>query len=84
MDLSQRVPQTNGKLFFQITNFWPKTKKYSKEWRGVNIDQITMCYISMDSSQRLLQTTERLFKFQLSFQNFGQKPSIFKRIARRE
>ena len=39
-------------FFFQILNlflnFWPKSKTFSKEYRGVNIDQIAMYYISMD------------------------------------
>ena len=30
MDLSQRALQTNRKLFFQISNFWPKTELLSK------------------------------------------------------
>ena len=54
---------------FQISNsfsnIWPKTLIFSKEYRGVNIDQIAMCYISMDSSQRALQTNEKFF-FQIS------------------
>ena len=33
--------------FFQIPNFWPKTEKVSKEKRGVIIDQIAMCCISI-------------------------------------
>ena len=28
----------------------------------MNIDQIAMCYISMDSSQQALQTNEKLFQ----------------------
>ena len=71
MDLHQRVLHTNGKLFsnfklvFEILakniKFLPKIKKYSKELQGMNIDQIATCYISMDSSQRALQTNEKLF-----------------------
>ena len=41
MDLSQQALQTNRKL---ISNFGQK-QIFSKEWRGVNIDQISMCYI---------------------------------------
>ena len=46
-------------FFFQISNsfsnYWLKTEKYSREYRGVNIDQIPICYISIDSSQQALQ-----------------------------
>ena len=42
-------------------NFWPETKFFLIEKRGVNIDQIEMCYIKMDLSQRALQTNEKLF-----------------------
>ena len=42
----------------------------------MNIDQIAMCYLSMDSSQRAIQSNKKnfFFKFQISFQNFDQKP----------
>ena len=57
------------KRFFQISNslskFRPKTEKYSNEYRGVNIDQIAMCYISMDLSRQALQTNGKFFS------NFG-------------
>ena len=44
-----------------IFEFWPKTENYSNEQQGLNIDQITVCYISMDSFQRALQTNGKLF-----------------------
>ena len=44
-----------------------ENRKYSNEWRGVIIDQITMCYISMDSSRRALQTNGKLFIISESF-----------------
>ena len=38
------------------------------------MDEIAMCYISMDSSQRALQTNENIFfKFQINFRNFSRK-----------
>ena len=41
----------------------------------MNIDQIAMCYILMGSSQRALQTSEKLFlNFKLVFQIIGRKP----------
>ena len=47
----------------------------------MNIDQIAMFYISMDSSQQALQTYGRLFfKFQISLQNFGWKPKNIQKI----
>ena len=59
----------------QFSKFWLKTEKYPKKWRGVNIGQISMCYISMDLSQRALQTNwDLFFKFQISSRNFGRKP----------
>ena len=84
MDLSQRALQTNGKLFFQIsnsfTNFWLKTEIFSKEYQGVNIDQIAMCCISMDSSQQALQTNGKLFSnFELVFEFFSRKPKFFQK-----
>ena len=49
--------------------------------RGVNINQIAIFYVSMDSYERTLQTNEKLFqilnwflKFRLKTKNFGQKP----------
>ena len=38
------------------------------------MDQIAMCYISMDSSQRAPQTDGSFFKFQFRFQIIAQKP----------
>ena len=38
------------------------------------MDQIAICYISMDSSQRALQTDGSFFKFQFRFQIIAQKP----------
>ena len=61
MDSSQRALQTNGKLFFFISNlflnYFPKTEKYSNKKRDVNIDQSAIYYISMDSILQALQTT---------------------------
>ena len=65
MDLSQRALQTNGKLFpnFEsVFEFSAENRKFSKEWRGVNINQIAMCHISMYSSQRALQINEKVFR----------------------
>ena len=63
MDWSQRALQTNGKLFLYfklVFELLPKTEIYSNEYRGVNIDQSAMCYISMDSSRQALQTNGKL------------------------
>ena len=55
MDLSQRALQTNEKLFSNLfLKFWPKTEKHSNEWRGVNIDQSAMYYISINSTRQAL------------------------------
>ena len=62
-DSSQRVLQTNEKIFFQISylilKFWLKAdnfhRKIFKRKRCMNINQIAMCYVSMDSAQRALQ-----------------------------
>ena len=89
MDSSERAQETNGKLFsnfvfvFEILaenrKFSPKTEKYSKEQRGVNIDQIAMFYILMDWSQRALQTNEKLYQnFKLVFEILAKKRKIFK------
>ena len=64
MNSPQRALETDGKFFFQIlnsfSNYWPKSKKYSNEYRGVNIDQSAMHYISMDSSRQALQIKGKL------------------------
>ena len=40
----------------------------------MNINQIAMCYISMESSQRALQTNENLFSnFKLVFKILAKK-----------
>ena len=69
----------NGKLFsnFKLifSNFWLKTEIFSKEKRVVNIDQIAMCYISMDSSRQALQTYESFF-FQI-FESFFELTTLF-------
>ena len=57
MDLPQQVIQTNGKLFSNfefVFKFLAENRNFSKEYRGVNIDFIAMCYTSTDSSQRAL------------------------------
>ena len=58
-----------------FSNFWPKTEFFfSKELSGVNIDQIAMCHISMDSSRQALQNNgKRFFIFQFRFQIIGRK-----------
>ena len=58
MDSSQQALQTNGNLllnsnFFQISG--RKPKKYSNEYRGMNIYQSAMCYVSIDSFRQALQ-----------------------------
>ena len=54
------------KFFFSnfnfFSNYWPKSKKYSN---SVNIDQIAMCYISMDLTRQTLQNNGKLVS------NFG-------------
>ena len=57
----------------------------------MNIGQIAMCYISINSSQRALQNIEKLFsKFKLAFEFwlksdfFAEKRKIFKGMARRD
>ena len=57
---SQRALQDNGEsfffqMFFSNFEFFAQNKFFS------NIDQIAMCYISMDSYQRPLQTNGKLF-----------------------
>ena len=60
MDSNQRAALQTNETFFSnfksifFLNFGQKTKNIQKS-RGVNIDQIGMSYISMDSSQRALQ-----------------------------
>ena len=48
MDSSQRALKTLMNSFFQISNsflkFCTENRKYSNEWRWVNMDQIAMCY----------------------------------------
>ena len=72
MDSSQQALQINGKHFSNfefVFDFWPKII-FSKRERGMNIDQSAMCYISMDSSQRDLQTNRKIFfKFQNNSSN---------------
>ena len=61
MDMYRRGLQTKRKLFFKFdVELLVKNKKYSNKWRGVNIDQGAMWYISMDSSQQALQTNGKL------------------------
>ena len=46
MDSSQRVLQTNGELFSNfefVFEYLAENIFFSKELRGVNIDQIAMC-----------------------------------------
>ena len=47
----------------------------------MNINQIAICCISMDLSQRALQTNENIFSyFELVFDFFAKKKKIFKQI----
>ena len=70
---------------FRFRIFDQKQKKFSKEWRVVNIDLIALCYMSMDSCEQALQTNEKLFSyFKLVFKILAENRKIFKRIARRE
>ena len=70
---------------FQISflNFGQKTKNIQKNREvAMCIDQIAMCYISMDLSQQALQTNGKLFSnFKLVFKFFAENLEIFKRIA---
>ena len=51
----------------------------------MNIDQIAMCCISMDLSQRALQTNGNLFSsFELVFEILAENQKILKRTERRE
>ena len=51
MDLSQRALQTNETLFSNFEFLAEDRIIFQKKLlRGVNIDQIAMCYISMDVS----------------------------------
>ena len=67
--------------FYQILNsfskFWPKTEKYSKELRGVNIDQIEMCYkwIRLNELYKLMESC-----FQIS-ESFFDSVTIIKIIV---
>ena len=73
---------SNFKLVSEILT---ENQKYSKEKQGVNIDQIAMCYISMDLSQRALQNNGTLFSnFKLVFEILAENQKIFKRIVRPE
>ena len=66
------------KAFFQFRIsfriFDRKPIFFSKELPGVNIDQIAMCHISMDSSRQALQNNGKLFFiFQFRFQIICRK-----------
>ena len=51
----------------------------------MNINQIAMCYISIDLSQRALQNREKLFSnLKLVFEIFAKNRKIFKLIEKRE
>ena len=90
MDSSQQALQSNGKFFFsnfELASFWNfgKSVKYSKELWVVNIDQIAIRYMSMDSSQRDLQTCRKLFSnFEFVFKFLAKNRKFFKRIVMRE
>ena len=72
MDSSRQTPQTNGKLFFKFrTRFWIIGRK-SKNIRTIReawilIKVQSMCYTSMDSSQRALRTDESSSNFGIIF-----------------
>ena len=51
--------------FEYVFKLMPENRKILKRIAGVNIDQIAMCYISMDLSRQALQTNRKLFS------NFG-------------
>ena len=71
---------SNFKLVFEILT--EKQKKMFKELRGVNIDYISMRFISMDLSQRALQTNRKLFSnFELVFEFLAENLKFFKRIT---
>ena len=61
MDLSQRALEINGKF---LTNFelLAENRKILKQ-----IDQIVMCYLSMDLARQDLQTYECFFQISESF-----------------
>ena len=63
------------KLVFEIL---AKNKKIFKRIARVNIDQITICCISMDLSQQALQTNEKLFSnFKLVLEILAENQKIF-------
>ena len=66
---------SNFKFVFEI--FAKNSEKDSNEYRGVNIDEIAICYISMDSSRQSLQTNEKLFSsFEFVFELLAKKRKI--------
>ena len=80
MNSSQRALQTNRKLFSNFEFVFDfLAENFSKE-RGVNIDQIAICHISMDSSQRALQTNNNFFfsNFNFVFKLLAENRKIFK------
>ena len=72
--------------FFEfVFGFLAKNRIFSKQKRDVNINQIAICYISMDSCQRALQTNEKLFwNSKLVFVICAKNRKIFKWIEKRE
>ena len=62
---------SNFNLVFELANDWkPKT---FKRITSVNIDQILMCYISMDLSWEDLQALESFIQISNVFSNYWQK-----------
>ena len=63
---------TNFEFVFELLTENRK-KKHSNELRGVKIDQSSMCYISMDSARRALQSdgffSDFVFVFELMAEN---------------
>ena len=71
--------------FFQISNsfskYWPKSKKYSNEERGVNIDLSAMYSISMDSSRKQMESSankwKAFFQILIFFELLAENRKIF-------
>ena len=72
-------------LFFSnsFSNYLLKTEKYSK--RGMNIDQSTMCYLSIDLTWHALQINGKFFShFQFIFKLLAETRKTFERRVMRE
>ena len=72
MDLSQRVLQSNGKLFFKFRIFDRKLNIFQKIYQWIRLNE-------------LYKLMEGFFQISNSFSNFWPKNIFFfKRIAKRE